>query len=1761
MSMIGVSPGPEGAPPRKTGETRAQASQAGMSPYATGGGGVTFERKVEVRYLSLLLSGDGSPELGEGRSVVSVAFQQAPKHPVDDLVVSAALPDESEPSLVLSLGIRRSPNIVPSDESMQRLIRSFVRAVIDMSAEDSKHRLGLVVAAPQQHAKQLGLLADHAAVQMDASGFFDLIRTPNSFDSGVRGRLQQLEGLVGRAVAELEGGEADTALVQYRTWQLLSRLSVLMPRLESPDETDWMTVANSLVPVARGSDLPGAFGLRDRLVALADEYSPKAARVDLTLLRRHAHAMLDSTVRRHRQGWQALDHLHERAQASVSDEITAGDGARRLRLDRSDAAAALLERIADASAVIATGESGVGKSALALLSVAGVEMADADASQVLCVNLRHIPKLTVEFENVLGCPLAELLRELSAPRRVLIVDAADAVAEGMQDALANLVDAAHESDVKVIAVTSTDSEQVVRDILSERVGADIPGHVVPPLGDPEINEIVDAFPELGSLSADPRSRALLRRLVVIDLFVRGRVSGVPLTDADAMNEVWMGLVRQREPTDRGSPDARELALLRLAELELSGGERLDAISDIDPTALDGLRRDGLLRTSPHDPFMIGPEFAHDELRRYAVARRLLDGDTPASRVLSVGAPRWSLSAAVLACQAWLARPDTIATPLRGRFATLEASFDRLVDAGFGARWGDVPGEALLVLADPDTVLRDSWTALRADNNAGLRRLARLVDQRHRDDTGIVNRIAVEPIITLLLDDDAPWRSGEYAADLLRDWLQAHVFAGTHSGHPLRVLLRDRLVRACEQANRDLAEQQEAEAARRAARTPEEVERDRQIEERNRAVYAAAGYGNRRQRPEVPYEITNETVVELLALLGPDLGSGGEAILRRVAEGAPSSLAPAVERPLTGHALADYGGGLLAHLTEAYYVDDKALGTLGFDDGIRHHEVRTLMGPSFAWHLGPFIPLFQADFRDGVAVLNRLLNHASQFRARTLARLDQDELAVTAGDGLDTCVTDLEITGSRRRYVGDDHVWCWYRGTTVGPYPCFSALQALERECDRLIERGAPLRLLIPILLEGCENLAMVGLVVGLLVRHLENAENLLDPYVAEPHVWKLEFSRLVHEMSGPAASSEGLVRPERRNWSLQEAALFMAVHADEARAAELCTLKEKLIANARRDLKSAGGEDSIQAGDAPDGSVEQELISVRNWANNLDPEGYNALDAPNGVRITPTPPADVAAALELRQAEFRRAIEANRLFVRYYGVLKTQRADEIGPHELATDLATARQLLENPPTVSPVDLLDVAGLVAAAALNAHLVQCVDLPAEGLAFAADTVLRIGEGEAGPRDYEMEATYFERGADRSAARALPLLLLPAAASLRATIVDAGERSRPDRLTAVPFLRRFFLRRNGRGPATPDRLTAVCTNLAQAVANEVRLHLARALDHLWHTPCTEEGGCHHEVGLRLATETMRDCVLGDYDPKSGRRRVLMLAEPDAESLAEIDDQSVRGHRLDGAIRALAPAAAASICVSTRARALLSALLATQRRSLLSYEHDRIDDRGTHTLVSARALLTLAEHDDAAALHDHLGAYVDNPALLANLLRALSAAAEETPTRAETARRIWPNIIRRVLELNDANHGPFEGHHYGDMALASLLPNPAPDFAYLYREIQDEPIRWWEPLGWRSEIEAWLVLAAGNATCVDQLIIFLHVLTQEEQARAGLPWVATLVLANPGGIANRSHMCATWLIETRATATEAGLEAQWQQVVDALAVAGRAQLAPYSV
>ena len=170
---------------------------------------------------------------------------------------------------------------------------------------------------------------------------------------------------------------------------------------------------------------------------------------------------------------------------------------------------------------------------------------------------------------------------------------------------------------------------------------------------------------------------------------------------------------------------------------------------------------------------------------------------------------------------------------------------------------------------------------------------------------------------------------------------------------------------------------------------------------------------------------------------------------------------------------------------------------------------------------------------------------------------------------------------------------------------------------------------------------MISLIVGLLVRHVENADHLLDPYLAEPFIWHQEFGRVVSDRDMWAADSEGLVAPERRNWSLREAAMFMVLRANGERAAELRALSEQLVANARRHIESTRNDEQTGAVDDTANTIEQQLAKVRAWASCLDRDKYQAHEAPDGLHVQAIPPQDVVQALQHGNDDLERAQESN----------------------------------------------------------------------------------------------------------------------------------------------------------------------------------------------------------------------------------------------------------------------------------------------------------------------------------------------------------------------------------------------------------------------------------------------------------------------------------------------------------------------------------------
>ena len=1683
------------------------------SSYATGGGGISFEHRIGAFCLTRLLSGAVMSELGE-RAPTEVRFQQAPASAVDDLVLVADA-GSGDQSIRLSIACRRRPVFTRSNEKTRELFVSFVRA--DLAAEDSsdvEEGIAIAVSGHQGGAREVAELAALARNQSDAAAYFALVSEPGRFKAKLRERLSHLKDLVGNALTSISS--SDSSSIDQRCWSLLKRLNILSLELEPPSEEDWTALVDLLKPWSRDGTTESARALRNELESLAGEYAQTAAAVDANTLRRRLHSFTDPTTHRSSVGWKRLLLLDEEARAAVPRVLTGPGDRPELRLERAEVRSKLAEALHEGGDLVVTGASGVGKSA-AVLDAVEPSVLDDDC-QVLVLNLRHLPETLLGFVNALLEPLEGLLAGMTAPGRLLIVDAAEAVAESRREVFEHILRSARSSEVSVVAVAASSGASVATELMRAG-GIRVREHEVPPLSDDDISAIASHFPELERLAQNPKGRELLRRPIIVELLARAGDPGVPLSDAEALDHIWRELVRNGERQDAGLPDAREGAILNLAAHMLTGGSTNTLLSALDPTAVAGLRHSGLIGPVRQLPWERTPDFAHDLIRDYAVARQLLATHDVAGELASNHAPRWALPAARLACEILLSSTDTSRDSLCGRFQRLQVSFDGLAAAGYGDRWADVPSEAMHKVADPLPVLRDAWGSLLRDKGKGLHRLLRILKLRHKRD-GVLDPTVAEPVIEQLLEEGTPEGLGKEASDLIRDWLMAHILRRTPAGHTARLALAQAIAERCAKSERDLDRKDAEAAAARARRFPEEVAADEE-QERRLAVLTRLSLDQMRsdRARRRAHEWIDDASITHLALLGPDLGSTGEAILRKIAGDDPQVLAPAVETPLAGQGLADFAPSLLVDLVEAYYLDDRELGYVGLhNDGIRRHTVGGL-GPLFAYYRGPFLAMFRSDFRRGVACLNRLLNHAARHRVRVLVDLRDSQ---EADDSTDLYECELSITGESRTYVGDDHVWRWYRGTAVGPYPCMSALQALELVTDEFISAGVPVARFVPVLLEDADSLAMPSLVLGMLVRHLENTGNALDPFLVEPSVWELEFTRCVHEHSGLAAHVPGLVGLDRRSWNLREASMMLALRADDQRAEQLRQLGERLVSTAARRV---GADKSLAA--------KEHLAAVRNWATALDRTAYQVEERDGQLLIQQTVDPEVEAALGETNAELLRGNKALGLVARHAHTRENGgRAPDMPSEALAADLAVARDLLANPPNTALGHSPDGPVAAAASAIELHFDRGVDVSDEDLQWSAAVLLRVAvEFSEHPSDIG-DNSIFNQGADRSAGRALPYLLLPTTSDLRQSLgIDSAEDL--------------------------EQLIDLGRAIAWGASNEGRLAYARALDVVWSTPCSGDldGRCHHEVAYELVEASYRDCVLGPWDSNLQRRTIKHLDPPIASSLAAIAGGEIIVRRLSAAIRATGSAAISRACCQEAAQEALSILLAAHCRSMLAHEHG-YQHSESDSLVAARAALWQAMDNRDAPLFDYVKSYLEDPRVLAEALRAINAAAEERPDAAAVARRLWPILMDLVLDVVERNPDLFAVRYWGSSALAKLVPSPAYAQGYFTLEMAGEPERWRDLLAWSSQVERWLGVAVGSHECIDALVDAIRELDVSDQIEIGLRWIERIVQESGDQCASTFGL-PRWLHERKIDPMTPEQEARWQRVVDLLVVSGDTRVA----
>lgn len=1658
------------------------------STYSTGGGGVTLEHQYTATLLAALLIGDPVPELGDRVLLTTVRLQASDVSAVDDLVLEGT--DPAGATHRASIGVRRDPKLTASDAKSVPLVRSYLEVVTknwtDVSA--GKWSLTLAVARARPTFQQVDELSELARGTSDATVFAEAVARPAGPNAPTRARLSHLRALVTEASSQ---SPALTAVgVDELLWRWLSALNVRVLRLEGADGADRTTTVAGLRRSVVDGTVASADLVFSRLRELAGSYAMRGARVTAGILRRDLSAYPLKRSGSHEVGWRTFDRLERQFRDQTRSTITTPTTP--VQIDRVEATSALRDGVGRAAStrgmLVITGEPDVGKSAL---TVRVCDELRSSGAVVVSVSMRDLPASVLDLEHTLQGPSVDELFAGAATgaRRVLVIDGCEAVLEGKERIFMALATAAARAGFGVACVTRSDGARYVRDALnrafraaetsengpaSGQLGA-VAEHVVGELSEPERLQLAGAVEVLARLHSDARAAWLLGRPGLVDALLRSDAPLEPgqlLCEADVYAAVWNGLIRRHEsnPPGKASPDDRAFTVVTLARRLLGEAGTLDG------QALRELRSDGVLRTEVNPAFSAGPEFSTDLYRDFALCRLFLESGWQS--LTDAGSPRWPIRAARLACQA------RIHTAHRGQlaevWAKLLSEFGEIA-AVHGARWMEVPYEALLTLGDGRAALEDLWEILGAGDS--LATLLRLAEARFTKGT-IGDPYALAPVVEVTFCQgrtlekrrgETTRNRGEQVAKLALAWLRGVANEG-RGQDPLRQRIRDTILG------------------------------------QDRPLYDAFA-------------------VEALALLGPDLDERAEQRLREVSRENESSLYPVAEMPQTIISLADHNPDLLLDLSEAYYIelpDEDGRGIHAFDNGIRDRRHGAEFGfgpPQAAWYYGPFFRLLNTSPPKAIAFINRMLNHAAFYRVSDHPRSASDP---TREDWVEHDGVTLELseaTGSRH-YVGDAHVWSWYRGTSVGPYACMSALLALEKFADYLLENmKIPADLVVELLLKGCHNLAVPGMLYGLLVRHLDDVGALLDPYLANIDAWQLEFGRTTGEHSFRVRDHDAdkLTGQDRRRFTPHDVVGSLVIGArirgDERRLAELRDVGERLVESSRAQVTArSAAYDEV----APDHEA-QFLATVRSWGAEFRIENYDVSEASDGVLIQFERPADIAAALTPQVEEIEASHVLYGLQNRY--AFKNESPDQWPIDTLKDDIATARAVMEGAPPAGFAWPENPLGAVAAAAVRSHVIGSVALSADELSWAAGVVLLAAEN---PRidDLSHHSTMYYMGADRAAAIAAPLLLLAPCDQL--DLDDA-------------------------------RIERALRAVATSMFDEVRMSFAKGCEPVWAAPCERDelGSCRrHGVLWKAVEEGLSDCVLGPWNYEAQRRRAAVLEPPYYRTLPPVPAQDLLVNRLRMPVVCLTGARAAACLVDVTQR-LSRPLWDAHRRGLdhrWRQGYDHLDQR--HHEPIARLFIEAAIRGDRLTLDEHLRTFASNSHAIQMFMDSLAKVFTYDDGLRSSLADVWVPSLATVLDAVDSG-ADLRGdrHSWFDWAISALLPTPKLEMSDLDPDATLNRCRgsWADPNEFAGLFDRWAALAKGEPHAAEAVAQLARTAPVSWQASTGLDWLEAIIDGHHEQFSNRVWYVTQWLGELRRSGTITGPAlAKFHRIVDGLAAGG---------
>lgn len=157
--------------------------------------------------------------------------------------------------------------------------------------------------------------------------------------------------------------------------------------------------------------------------------------------------------------------------------------------------------------------------------------------------------------------------------------------------------------------------------------------------------------------------------------------------------------------------------------------------------------------------------------------------------------------------------------------------------------------------------------------------------------------------------------------------------------------------------------------------------------------------------------------------------------------------------------------------------------------------------------GPFFYFLLSDEDEGLRLIHSLTNVATEKWCEYQRQKEFDR------PGLTPLPVTINFSYGSQKFWGNTQVYCWFRGTTNGPYAVMSALMALEEWMERQIESGGDVETLFHKVLAESSSVAVLGICVSMALAYPEKCLKAVLPIVSSPYIWEMDLARLVHDGS------------------------------------------------------------------------------------------------------------------------------------------------------------------------------------------------------------------------------------------------------------------------------------------------------------------------------------------------------------------------------------------------------------------------------------------------------------------------------------------------------------------------------------------------------------------------------------------------------------------------------------------------------------------------